>query len=557
MRVYSYYDQLRRLSADEVYDGMLGFGMFSNTVPESLNSRSFLKYCKVNSKKLPQKSCCDWIRYRHTRNIDQFREFGIPNPFSYERLVYTIKDNWRDILDYFKKQTAQWKYKVSRIHIRKILTSKTIFQMNYGEATIGTNIPSRAVFNMNYKNFIEDDNPLPELLLGKKYLVKADISRCFPSIYTHSIEWAAVTKRVAKIRHNKSKVKKSKSNLKKSWDMLLDINLRNTTYGETHGVLIGPHSSNLISEIILTAIDNKMYEEGYRYIRYVDDYSCYVESLEKADDFINDLDSELQEYGLAINQKKIKIIELPEQSESNWTNKLTRFLLKQRLDYSDVKAFFDFAIETMKENDSNKAILLYALKILSKKKMNSNAKKYYIDFGFYLLSLYPYLVPYADELFLLNSEINRDKLQWLLSIIYRRGLEKRDYLTSVFALHYACKHSVRISFLDKNLLAHDISDADFDEILNSKDCLLMLFAWLYSQKNIISGIQDSYTAKLNGLSIRLRNQALEYVQDYNDFERNWVFVYQVLTEQEIPDKDLYYSYWRDLKKSKVSFIDPY
>lgn len=525
MRVYSYYDQLRRLSADEVYDGMLGFGMFSNTVPESLNSRSFLKYCKVNSGKLPKKSRHDWIRYRHTRNIDQFREFGIPNPFSYERLVYTIKDNWRDILDYFKKQTAQWEYKVSRIHIRKILTSKTIFQMNYGEATIGTNIPSRAVFNMNYKNFIEDDNPLPELLLGKKYLVKVDISRCFPSIYTHSIEWAAVTKRVAKIRHNKRQVKKS-------WDMLLDINLSNTTYGETHGVLIGPHSSNLISEIILTAIDNKMYEEGYRYIRYIDDYSCYVESLEKADNFINDLDSELQEYGLAINQKKIKIIELPEQSESNWTNKLTRFLLKQPLDYSDVKAFFDFAIETMKENDSNKAILLYALKILSKKKMNSNAKKYYIDFGFYLLSLYPYLVPYADELFLLNSEINRDKLQRLLSIIYRRGLEKRDYLTSSFALHYACKHNVRISFLDKNLSVHEISDTDIAEIINSKDCLLMLFAWLYSQKNKANGKQDPYTIKLNDLSIKLHNQASIYIQDENDFERNWVLYIKYLQNRK-------------------------
>ena len=308
MRIYSYYDQLRRLSADEVYDGMLGYGMFSNTVPDSLNSRSFLKYCKVNSKKLSQKSVCDWIRYRYTRNIDQFREFGIPNPFSYERLVYTIKDNWSDILNYFQKKTAQWEYKVSRIHIRKILTSKTIFQMNYGESTIGADTLSKTIFNMNYKNFIEDDNPLPELLLGKKYLVKADISRCFPSIYTHSIEWAAVTKRVAKIRLGKRK-------LAKSWATLIDFNLRNTTYGETHGILIGPHSSNLISEIILTAIDNKMYNDGYRYIRYIDDYSCYVESLEKADNFINDLDSELQEYGLAINQKKIKIIELPEQSE--------------------------------------------------------------------------------------------------------------------------------------------------------------------------------------------------------------------------------------------------
>ena len=37
-----------------------------------------------------------------------------------------------------------------------------------------------------------------KLMLGKRYYVKADISSCFPSIYTHTIQWAIVGKEKAK-----------------------------------------------------------------------------------------------------------------------------------------------------------------------------------------------------------------------------------------------------------------------------------------------------------------------------------------------------------------------
>lgn len=43
-------------------------------------------------------------------------------------------------------------------------------------------------------------------------------------------------------------------------------------HGETHGILIGPHSSNILSEIILTVVDRKLYEKHYRYVRAIDDY---------------------------------------------------------------------------------------------------------------------------------------------------------------------------------------------------------------------------------------------------------------------------------------------
>ena len=32
--------------------------------------------------------------------------------------------------------------------------------------------------------------------------------------------------------------------------------------GETHGLLIGPHTSNLLSEIILTVVDKQLYESA-------------------------------------------------------------------------------------------------------------------------------------------------------------------------------------------------------------------------------------------------------------------------------------------------------
>ena len=54
------------------------------------------------------------------------------------------------------------------------------------------------LFEMLHKDFYEDDYPEPHLLIGKRYQVKADISNFFPSIYTHSIPWALIGKKLSK-----------------------------------------------------------------------------------------------------------------------------------------------------------------------------------------------------------------------------------------------------------------------------------------------------------------------------------------------------------------------
>ena len=89
-------------------------------------------------------------------------------------------------------------------------------------------------------------NPHHDLLIKSRFLAIADISKCFPSIYSHAIPWALVGKRTAKL--NKTK--------KSFWYNKLNSHIRNVKFAETNGVLIGPHASNLISEILLTKVDH-------------------------------------------------------------------------------------------------------------------------------------------------------------------------------------------------------------------------------------------------------------------------------------------------------------
>lgn len=58
---------------------------------------------------------------------------------------------------------------------------------------------------MNYDDWRNAGSPKDDLLIGKRFVVKADISTFFPSIYTHSIPWALVGKAVAKQNRSKSK----------------------------------------------------------------------------------------------------------------------------------------------------------------------------------------------------------------------------------------------------------------------------------------------------------------------------------------------------------------
>jgi len=244
-----YADYMYELTPDAVYEGLLAHGLFGEKLPPIFTAEPFFKYCKSLSQPFSSNPM-EYVTFNGMRNINVPRQFGLPTPMAYQRLCRCLGDNWTQIQAHFQDKTANQSHKVSRIHVRKLEGKKCIFEMGY-------------------KNWKIDGSPEPDLLIGKRWLVKADISTCFPSIYTHSIPWALVGK------------SQSKANRKKGWFNDIDRCTRQIKNGETHGLLIGPHASNLLAEIILVCIDKKLVDAGFKYIRNVDDYSCYVETYEK------------------------------------------------------------------------------------------------------------------------------------------------------------------------------------------------------------------------------------------------------------------------------------
>src|SRR5699024_11042697 len=119
------------------------------------------------------------IYHESMRNINTPRPLGIPNPAAYQRLCKYISEIWPQLQQYFEEETKNQEHIISRTHIRKMKDSDSLF-------------------SMNYSNWKDDGTPEPDLLLGARYLVHADVSNCFPSIYTHALSWALVGKDVAK-----------------------------------------------------------------------------------------------------------------------------------------------------------------------------------------------------------------------------------------------------------------------------------------------------------------------------------------------------------------------
>jgi hypothetical protein len=85
--------------------------------------------------------------------------------------------------------------------------------------------------------------------LEKKFscMTMLDVSKCFSSIYTHSVSWAIRDPDHAK-RHTRA------STFGNDFDKLM----REMNYGETNGICIGPETSRIFAEIILSHTDSEI-----------------------------------------------------------------------------------------------------------------------------------------------------------------------------------------------------------------------------------------------------------------------------------------------------------
>lgn len=491
----SYCECMEEITAEELYRGLLAHGMFTEKLPPIFSSEEFCDYIPTQNFTEP-KGGDGYIYFESMRDINIPRSLGIPNPMAYQKLCGFLRDNWDSIKEHFKKQTERDPHKISRIHIRKLKDTDTLFKMNY-------------------KNWKTDDSPVPEILVGKKYAVSADISTCFPSMYTHALCWALAGKEIAKQNRNQSE-----------WFNELDRICRNLRNGETHGFIIGPHASNLLSEIILTVVDRQLSNKGWEYIRNIDDYTCYVATYEEAQKFLTELASQLRAFDLPLNHKKTKIEELPMASTRHWVRQLNSFDFTStynKVNYKKAQAYLDLAVGLMSENDNNAAILNYAIKVLAKQRLTENAARYCLQTVQHFAVIYPYLIPLLDDHVFKPFGAKREDIEKFANIIYEAAMKENNYEAITYAIYFSLEYEF------------DLREMSVEKVVEMDSCLLKCFAWCYYNK------RNDRTAVR-----KLKDHAKQLKETVMD--ENWLFIYEALPKSELRGD------WKPMKDAGVSFI---
>ena len=64
-----YYDFTNELSADEIYEGLLAHGLFTEKLPPVFTAKGFFDYCESQSPAFPKKPA-EYIYHESMRNIN-------------------------------------------------------------------------------------------------------------------------------------------------------------------------------------------------------------------------------------------------------------------------------------------------------------------------------------------------------------------------------------------------------------------------------------------------------------------------------------------------------
>lgn len=490
------------LTSDDIFIGLLDHGLFADKIPSCfiseglssvIDSQTLQILDERDEKKLKEKLrpyCHDFIRYQALRDINVPRHLGIPHPESYLIQSLVIKKYWEEISIHNTNSSKQ----ISRIHIRYIDGSK-IFEMNYK----GSDHPQL------------EENEF-EWMAGAQFVVKADISACFPSIYTHSIPWAL---------HGKDKSKTKRGLLALSGN-LLDQCTQKTRDGQTNGLLIGPHSSNIISEIVLTNIDSLLTLKGYEKLkRHIDDYEFYAESFEKAECFLHDLGLALREYELTINEKKTKILKLPRPSEENWVNELNRFHFAkdEEIKFSTVRSFLDLALD-LAQIAGTSAPLNYAIKVMSKdqykkpRQLNERAKRLYVQESINLALYYPYLAPLLEKYVFEQYPCSdlKERIASFANYLIIMGTQKLYPDAIAHGFYYALKYQIDLVFKNSQ------------DIINIDDCIVNVLFLKYTESHNLQDIKSK---------IKERSNQIKHPDFKREQDRQWLLIYQTWTSNEL------------------------
>lgn len=516
-----------KLNKKNVEKGLLQYNYFPRThdhkeeMPAFFNSEKFSAAVANKITPFPlgedrKKAGYDLMPYRRTRHPNVPRIMGIPHPRAYAELVNCITQNWEK--EIHKKCTSE--------------NSNLTFEVQDDFRIIVHSYNVAAVDG-------EVENKDPSLDFGMSYKVKTDITNFYHSIYSHSLPWALIGHKNAKKQQKDTKL----------WFNKLDKATRFCQRNETKGIPIGPATSSILSEIILFEVDAALREKKHTFSRYIDDYTAYTTSKDKADQFLIDIGRELEKFALNLNPKKTHIVEMPVRLKEKWVTDLNLILgLKredsktkklEQIDIYQLRMLIDRAV-ALSEEYPDGSVLKYAFSsVLETGVKGPEAERYLQDTLLKYAYYYPAIIPLIDRwagMYNFAFDI-KDRLKILLEHSFRQGQSDN--------VIWCISYFIRNFIFEKDLVERCIEDGA---------PMVILMGYVYSKK-----IGNASNVPLKKWAVSKIEDLKNGIIEMHDIDRYWLVFYQLFFDgvlenppyKEEPDNNIF----KILKKEKVSFVD--
>jgi len=208
------------------------------------------------------------------------RTFGVINPVSFYLLSNYIAEHWSKIAGVFELSTFSG--------VRPTFPPVVSSGRAIGTATLAT--------KRKRQRHLASVYPV---------ILNLDINRFYGSIYTHSIHWAVLGKEAAKTQFRERR-------LRGQWSDVLDKLVRGCNQAQTIGIPIGPDTSRILSEIVLSRIDAELTQAGSglsstQIYHAIDDYQFGILSQHEAEDAESKFVRVISRYGLRLNDFKTSV----------------------------------------------------------------------------------------------------------------------------------------------------------------------------------------------------------------------------------------------------------
>ncbi len=301
---------VRALDKKKIANWFLNEGYYPEqyVLPPSFSVSGFKLKNKPYNKDFTNPARRSLVNISYPKSLLTSRIFGIQHPYNYHDIVFYLIEDWDNIMDkLFQKDLNIFSYSLP-------------IPLNARES--GELSPLRSG-RMIYEWIEMAEKDIIAEAYKFNYIIRADITSFYSSIYTHSIGWA-INGRENAFADKEYKLTGNK----------IDRLIQYANDGKTNGIPVGSALSDLIAEIVLVSVDvevsKKLKDIEFVGCRFKDDYRILCNSDKEAKTILKVLADELINFNLLINEHKTQILTLPQGLYRQHDREYHPFSLKEK-----------------------------------------------------------------------------------------------------------------------------------------------------------------------------------------------------------------------------------